>query len=127
MDDKMKELERIQNILLGEADEPIAELVELQTQEQIPEDAENILSDEELNALLYEETAPAFEDPEKINDPDGEMVYNNFANDYGNEDLIAAQEAKAKNDKIVIGLMLVACALCLGIIGVLIYWLKLLP
>ncbi len=127
MDDKMKELERIQKLLLGEEDEPIEDMLEPEAQEEITEDAENILSDEELNALLYEETTPAFEDPEKIHDPAGEMIYNNFANDYGNEDLVAAQEAQEKNDKIVIGLMLTACGLCLGIIGVLIYWLTILP
>lgn len=122
MDEKMKELERIQQLLLAEEDEPV------QIEEaEIPQGSENILTDEELNALLFEGNEPAFDDPEKINDPDGEMVYNNFANDYGNEDLLAQEEDQQKNDKITIGLMLAACVLCLGIIGYLIYWLTILP
>lgn len=111
MDDTMKELERIQNELLAEES--------VSAEEDIIGD---ILSDEELNALLYEETEPAFDNPETIHDPDGEMVYNNFANDYGNEDIQIREETKKKEDKVIIGLMIGACALCLGIIGLLGYW-----
>ena len=105
MDDTMKELERIQNELLEE--------------EELPS-VDDILSDEKLNALLYEQGVPAFDDPVEIHAPEGGMVYHNYANDYGSSE---PEEDQTKNDKLVIGLMLAACGLCLGIIGVLGYWL----
>ena len=68
--------------------------------------------------------APAFDDPQAINEPEEPIIYRNFSNGYG-RDLPKKEEAPtlSKSDKIDIGLMLTACGLCLGIIGVLIYWL----
>lgn len=112
MEDTRKELERIQNELLKD------ETVSL----------EELLQDEELNALLQEPTEPAFDDPEKIHDPRQPMVYQNYANQYGSAEKKAQEESrmarrKQKDDKIIVGLMITASALCLGIIGVLAYWL----
>ena len=94
MEDTRKELERIEQELL--ADEEITE---------IPE--------------------PALDDPAEP------MAYSNYANDYGEElqefAETGGQESlrkKKKNDRIIIGLMITACLLCLGILGVLIYWLE---
>ena len=108
MDDKQKELERIQKALLAEEeDQPL----------------EDILNDEELNALLNDEPAPAFDDPEEIRDPK-RQGYQNFANNYGNDPKEETEEdRKALNEKVILGLMITASVLCLGIIGVLGYWL----
>ena len=69
---------------------------------------------------------PAFDDPDAIGDPEEPEIYRNFSNDYGKELEKEAEEAqmakKKKNDKLLIGLMINACALCLGIMGILIYW-----
>ena len=55
------------------------------------------------------------------------MVYCNYSNDYG-KDLLqkeAGEEApKKETDKVVLGLMIAVCGLCLGIIGILTYWLN---
>ena len=88
---------------------------------------DDILQDEELNALLSDVPEPAFEDPDQTRAADGDVPYNNFANDYGKEEQDAEAAEKAKNDKVSIGLMLGACGLCLGIIGILIYWICVLP
>ena len=112
MDRRKEELERIEKELLAEED-------------TIEMSVEEILADEELNALLDDKNEPAFDDPEEIREPEGEMQYNNFANDYGKEDEEAAAKEK-KDEKIVIGLMIASCVLCLGIIGVLIFWLNML-
>ena len=71
MDERMEELERIQKELLAE--EEAAEL-----------SVDEILADQELNALLDDKNEPAFDDPDEIRAPEGEMQYNNYANDYGN-------------------------------------------
>ena len=119
MDERNKELERIQKELLAQEDTiPLEEL-----------SVDDILADEELGALLSEKKEPAFEDPDQICDPEGEMRYNNFANDYGkNTEADGDEEDEAlraaRNEKIQIGLMIAACALCLGIIGILIYWIN---
>ncbi len=84
--------------------------------------ADDILSDEKLNALLYGQPTPAFEDPNQIHTPENGMVYHNYANDYGNDEA-ELQKLQENDDKVLIGLMLAACGLCLGIIGVLGYWL----
>lgn len=118
MDERNEELERIQRELLAEEDIP--------TVAEGPS-VDDILADEELNALLDDKPVPAFEDPEKIHEPEGRMQYNNFANDYGREELEDETAVAQKKDKIQIALMLTACVLCLGIIGVLIYWLNILP
>ena len=114
MDERLEELERIQKELLAE--DETAEL-----------SVDDILADAELNALLSDRNEPAFDDPEEIREPAGEMPYNNFANDYGKEELDLAAAREKKDEKLVIGLMITSCVLCLGIIGVLIFWLNILP
>ena len=110
MNERNSELERIQRGLLAEED-----TVSL----------DDILADEELNALLEGKAEPAFEDPERINAPQGEMQYNNYANGYG-EGAQPEEASDQKRDKVIIGLMITASALSLGIIGILVYWLQLL-
>ena len=114
-----KELERIQKELLMEEEEP-----ELVFEEELSLD--EILEDEELNELLWVETEPAFDDPEKIHEPKKPLEYNNFANDYGAPKKDAAAEIRQKDERTVMILMIVASVLCLGIIGVLGYWLSIL-
>lgn len=86
-----------------------------------------ILAETDDSADGYGETAPAFEDPDKPHISDEPVVYCNYSNDYGNDaaaaDVEAEKEEARKEDKWLIALMGVASALCLGIIGVLIYWL----
>lgn len=125
------------------------ELLAVRETEEITEDAllEEVLSDEALleeilleegltdEALLEEILAeeglmkealsePAFEDPDYIGDPEEPGVFRNFSNGYG-EDLPEEKEkgAMSRGDKINVGLMIANSALCLGIIGVLVYWL----
>ena len=105
-----KELERIQNELLAEEDVTL----------------DDLLADAELNELLQEEPTPAFDDPDRIHDPREPLVYHNYANDYGAQEQQAAAELRRKDDKTVIGLLITACALCLGIVGLLGYWLAVL-
>lgn len=105
MEDTSKELERIQKELLKEDTVSLDEL----------------LADEELNALLSE---PEEQIPEKAE----QLVYHNFANGYGSCGEKAEEDArmgrkKKKDDRVILGLMITASALCLGIIGVLAYWL----
>ena len=107
-DDTKRELERLERELLA----------------QEPED--DILNDAVIRELMRE-TEPAFEDPDIIHTPKEPMVYCNYSNDYG-RDLkqfaeSGGQEPEKKEDKLLVGLMITASCLCLGIIGVLIYWL----
>ena len=107
-DDTKQELERLERELLA----------------QEPE--EDVLDDAVIRELM-EETEPAFEDPDFIHTQRKKMVYCNYSNDYG-RDLkqfaeSGGQEPEKKEDKLLIGLMIAASGLCLGIIGVLIYWL----
>lgn len=106
MDDTREELERLEKELLS---------------------ADDILNDAELNQLLQEDISqPAFDDPERINDPADPAIYRNFSNGYGAEsaDTDAIDPAlKRKNDRVLIGLMTTACILSAGIIGYLAYWL----
>lgn len=137
MDERNAELKRLERELLAE--EETLPLDELLTAEEILEaelscapmekelSVDDILHDAELNALLGEEPEPAFEDPDQTRPAGGDVPYNNFANDYGREELDAAEQVKQKNEKIAIGLMLSASVLCLGIIGILIYWICVLP
>ena len=111
MEDTRKEMERIQRGLL--------------TDEETAMSLDEILADEELNALLNEKPAePAFDDPEKIHDPREPLVYNNFANDYGAPPV--SDSKKRRDDSVVVGLMITASVLSLGIIGILSYWLTVL-
>lgn len=119
-EDKQQELERIDQELL---------------EDLIPEEAET------EEATEKETPVPAFEDPDRIVDPKEPLVYCNFSNDYGKELEEALKEeqpeptpkpapqrssaVKAKRDeKIIIGLMLAISILCVGILGVFIYWLE---
>lgn len=109
MEDTRRELERIERELLAEEDR------EAEALDGLPEDVEG----------------PAFDDPEKIYDPKEPMVYCNYSNDYG-KDLKnfaenggeEAMRKQNKKDKTIIGLMITASVLCLGILGILIYWLE---
>lgn len=107
MEDTNKELERLQQELLAEESNDLDELL----------------------ADFLEEPLPAFDDPEKIYDPKEPMVYCNYSNDYGKDLQEFAENGddmkkKKKDDKTLIGLMLTASVLCLGILGILIYWLE---
>ena len=124
-----KELERIQEELLAE-DEVMKEL--LAQEEPVEEEEKDIsldefFNDEELIELLRVEAEPAFEDPVKIREPKEPMVYQNFANDYGAKEREAAALIREKDQKTIMTLMILASALCLGIIGILGYWMSFLP
>lgn len=115
-DDTREELERIEKELLA--------------QEDFPSFDHSALTDnkDELDAILQEFSVPAFDDPMDIHDPEGPMVYRNYNNDYGGDlqefSDTAKNEPKKKTDKVVVGLMIAVCCLCLGIISVLAYWLN---
>ena len=103
MEDTRRELERIERELLAEEER------------ELPDDMDG----------------PAFDDPEKIYDPKEPMVYCNYSNDYGKDLKNFAENGgeedmskKNKKDKTIIGLMVTASVLCLGILGILIYWLE---
>ncbi len=112
--DRDRELERLEKELLAD-DDLLADL------------PETLLDDGR------EDTAPAFEDPDRIHEPQEPMVYCNFSNDYGRGKMPQEEKqtkkkksaaAKKQEDKIQIILMAVISFLCLGIIGVMIYWLE---
>lgn len=130
-----EELERIQKELLAE-EQLMKELLaqvepdEPEAPEQPAEEEdslEEILKDEELTELLRAGAEPAFDDPTKIREPKEPMVFENFANDYGAKRRAAAEEIRKKDQRTVMTLMIVACGLCLGIIGILGYWMSFLP
>ena len=113
MKDTQEELDRLEQELIAE-------------ETQQPEDID--LDEELLTEVIEEFSQPAFEDPDKIREPAEGVVYSNYANDYG-EDLqrladTGETEPKKKNDKVIIGLMITASVLCLGIIAILLYWLN---
>ena len=117
MKDTNEELERLERELLAED----------------PVDVADVLSQEEADVLLDEliaaETGPAFDDPDKIHEPEEPMVYCNYSNDYGRdlqefaEDSGVEDAKKKRQETVVLGLMITASCLSLGIIGVLCYWL----
>jgi len=114
MDDTQRELERIEQELLL-------------TEEAYDQDAEEDI----IQVLLAEQDGPAFDDPEKIHDPEEPMVYRNFSNDYGNEPKDqeekprkSGKSKKRHRDRVLAGLMVTASVLCLGILGILVYWLE---
>ena len=109
------------------------EMEEPESQEAPSVTDETLLVDDAmLDALLAEVNSSDFDDPDTMGVSDETMVFHNFSNGYG-EDLDGYgepepegepdEETKKRDDKIVIGLMIAGCALCLGILGVLIYWL----
>ena len=109
MEDTQKELERL-------------------NQELLKEDA---IQEELLAEYLNEPATPAFDTPETIHTPQEPLVYRNFSNNYGRptkqERARRKKELqKKKDDRTILTLMITACLLCLGIIGVLIYWLEVL-
>ena len=112
-DERNQELERLeQELLTLEA--------ELQTEDELLEDLKGILGEEP------DDVEPAFDEPHTIHDPKDPMIYRNFSNDYGRELETFADTGEApkkKTDKVSLGLMITACLLTLGIIGVLVYWL----
>ena len=133
MEDTREELERLEQELLAEepavqeqVDESDALLEELIREVKAQTEEEDVfLDDALLRENLPEDAAPAFEDPDKIHEPE-ELVYSNFANDYGKElqeEEAEEQEKKAYEDRLQIILMITASVLSLGIIGILIYWL----
>lgn len=133
MEDTREELERLEQELLAEEDvaqqeQPDAdELLDALIQEVKAEVGEDdvFLDDAMLREVLPEDATPAFEDPDKIHEPE-ELIYSNFANDYGKDLLDEEEEAQANKeaeDRLHIILMITASALSLGIIGILIYWL----
>ena len=90
--------------------------------------AEPELSPEEILWEEPKEVIPAFEDPEEIHEPAEPMEYRNYSNDYGRDDEESAMKKKTqkqkREDNWQIILMAIASFLCLGIIGVLIYWME---
>lgn len=73
---------------------------------------------------------PAFEDPDKLDIVEEPVAYRNYSNDYGSHAAGKSRSARKRNkseDKWLIALMSVASVLCLGIIGVLVYWMQLIP
>ena len=103
------------------------------TNEELERIEQGLLEEEsqDLDQLLkdfLDEPMPAFEDPDKTEISDEPVVYCNYSNDYGNEPQLSEEEEaalkkKVKDDKTIIGLMITAAALSVGIIGVLVYWL----
>ena len=117
-DDRSEELERLEKELLAAVEEHDEE-----QEEEIFEEPD-ILEDELIREVLAE---PAFEDPDRIHEPKEPLVYCNYSNDYGRNLKEFAENGgkiqKNKADKVDTALMITASALCLGIIGVLAYWL----
>ena len=125
MADTREELDRLEQELLAEEqrsdeDKMLDELIrEVKAGEA---DDDIFLDDALLREVLSEDATPAFEDPDKIHEPE-KLIYSNFANDYGKDLEDEEQEQQAHEDKLQIILMIAASALSLGIIGILIYWL----
>lgn len=119
--------------LIAGLDEAFAAEILEQTAEpeETPEEPASEVDDAMLDALLAEVSGPAFDDPDALPETDETMVFRNFSNDFGKdltqygeeEEEEKTPEEKKRDDKIVIGLEIAAIALCLGIIGMLIYWL----
>lgn len=82
----------------------------------------NALTEDDLLADL-EGIFDELSDPVDVDD---DAVYSNNTNDYTDEleDFANQTEKQVYGNKLTIGLMLTACALCLAIIGVMIYWLN---
>ena len=99
--------------------------------EEVPspeEDGKEVALEDLLNDTMVQDilSQPGFEDAEQVRDAQEPEIFCNFSNGYG-RDLKQAEEnapetEKAKSDRIDIGLMIASSALCLGIIGIMIYW-----
>ncbi len=112
--DRDQELERLEKELLagiGEDEDLLADIpIELLDTAPVTwEDSEN-LPEEELYAIPEE---PEYDPKPPVNNGD-------TMKQTGKK----TKTAKKREDKWVIGLMITACFLCVGIIGVLIYWLE---
>ena len=97
------------------------------------EDTKEILEEMEKELMREalreeQEAGPAFEDPDVLETGPEPEVYSNFANDYGRELAQFAENGgevqTEEDDNIITVLMLVACILSLGIIFVMLYWLR---
>ena len=111
-DDTKRELERLERELLEQEEAG-------QTADELLDDIKSMLGDEKS-------AEPAFDDPQTIHDPKGSMVYCNYSNDYGRdlqEFADSGEVPEKKTDKVTLGLLITACGLTAGIIGILIYWL----
>lgn len=130
-EDTKKILEDIERELLlsqepMEEDELLADLPEILTQEdkqqQVDAALERILEDSGIEDM-------AFEDPDLTYVPQEPAEVYNYYNDYGRElpeepEEKSVAKRKKKEDNTLIVLMAIASFLCLGIIGVLIYWVE---
>jgi len=113
-DERERELERLeQELLTLEA--------ELQTEDELLEDLKDILGEEP------DDVEPAFDEPHTIHDTGDPRVYRNFSNGYGRETPKqpekSARKTKKRSNRLTLSLMITACVLTAGIIGVLMYWL----
>lgn len=130
-EDTKKILEEIERELLlsqdpMEEDELLADLPEVLTQEDKQQQVDAALE------RILEDSMPdgaAFEDPEFTLMPQEPVNVYNYYNDYGRdvpEESVEEETVakKKKDDKTLIFLMALASFLCLGIIGVLIYWVE---
>ena len=112
-DDTKQELERLERQLLQQEQAH-------QSENALLEDLKEILGEEK------EEVTPAFDDPQTIHAPKKPMVFANYANNYGRKQPKTDKKevaGKKKPEKLTLGLLITACLLTLGIIGVLMYWL----
>jgi len=132
-EDTKKILEEIERELLlsqdpMEEDELLADLPECLTQEdkqqQVDAALERILEESQLEG-------PAFEDPDATHASQEPVNVCNYYNDYGRdvpeetkEEKPEKKRDKKKDDLTLTILMAVASGLCLGIVGVLIYWIE---
>ena len=124
--DTNKVLERMSEELLSQEEPSVIMEDTPDIPQELPQN-----TDETMVLPTVTPEGPAFDDPQTIHEPEDTMIYCNFSNGYGRdllteeeeEEELEAAPAISKDDKINIGLMLTACGLCLGIIGVLIYWL----
>jgi len=105
------------------------------TQKELERLTQELLEDEELDEamlanLLKEEPTPAFDTPETIHTPQEPMVYRNYSNNYGKKPSqprpSKAERQKQKDEKVILGLMIAACVLSVGIIAILLHWLEVL-
>ena len=76
------------------------------------------------------ENQPAFKDPDKLDITEEPVRYYNYSNDYGSRTAArkkSSRKQEKSEDKWLIALMGVASVLCLGIIGILVYWMQMIP
>ena len=93
-----------------------------ETKDILAEFEKELLAEE----LLEEQEGPAFEDPDVLETGPEPEVYVNYANDYGEalQEFAESGGELSREDSGLIVWMLIASILCLGIIGVMLYWLQ---